>query len=402
MSLLLGWFTLLLIGTDLFVVSPLLPQIANGLGISAGDAGLMVTVFALAYVVGGPRLGAVADKRDRRQVLAASLVVFAGANVLTGVSHDFVWLLIARALAGFGASGVTPTVYAMVVGSAPEGKQATWLSVVTSGLLLALCSGAPAGSIAAQLIGWRGVFYIIGGMALAVLLAALATTSHYVRNVVATQGLEQAPVRVTTAVKARAVSTTTLWALAVYGVYTYLGVELRQNARFTPSLVAAGLVIYGVGALAGNLVGGPLADRKGPRSVVTLSLAFLAFALVLLGAVSSVRLALLVGLGAFSFCAYPYFSAHQKRLVARFGPHSGALLAWNNTAMYLGVLVGSALGGRIIASAGFPALTASAAVVAAIAAFSTRKAITDEGAPEQLAEPTSRTSSSPQSGTDYR
>ena len=374
MSLFLGWLILLLIGTDLFVVSPLLPQIAHGFALSPGNAGLMVTVFAMAYVVGGPRLGALADRGKRRYVLAGSLILFAGSNALTGGSSSFVWLLVARGLAGLGASGVTPTVYAMVVASAPEGKQATWLSVVTSGLLLALSSGAPAGSLAAQAVGWRAVFFVIAGMAALLLIASFVTARNLRQEdpVGVTPGLTG---QVVTIDKVRAVSTTTLWALAVYGVYTYLGVELRQHAHFGPGLVAVGLAIYGAGALAGNRAGGPFADRQGAQTVVMTSLVALAIVLFVLGSFSSLHFVLLASLGLFSFSAYPYFSAHQKRLVARFGSQSGALLAWNNTAMYLGILVGSAVGGRILASAGFSTLTAAAAAVALVAAFSTRRAI---------------------------
>ncbi len=184
--------------------------------------------------------------------------------------------------------------------------------------------------------------------------------------------------QVATIDKAPAVSTTTLWAFALYGVYTYLGVELRQHAhfgsvRFGSGLVAVGLAIYGAGALAGNLAGGSFADSRGAQTVVLSSLVALAIVLIMLGALSSLHLVLLVGLGLFSFCAYPCFSAHQKRLVTRFGSQPGALLAWNNTAMYLGILMGSAVGGRILASAGFPALTAAAVAVALAAALSTRR-----------------------------
>ena len=179
--------------------------------------------------------------------------------------------------------------------------------------------------------------------------------------------------QVATIDKVPAVSTTTLWAFAVYGVYTYLGVELRQHAHFGSGLVAVGLAIYGAGALAGNLAGGSFADSRGAQTVVLSSLVALAIVLIMLGALSSLHLVLLVGLGLFSFCAYPCFSAHQKRLVTRFGSQPGALLAWNNTAMYLGILMGSAVGGRILASAGFPALTAAAVAVALAAALSTRR-----------------------------
>ena len=59
--------------------------------------------------------------------------------------------------------------------------------------------------------------------------------------------------------------------------------ELRQYAHFGPGLVAVGLAIYGVGALAGNLAGGPFADRQGAQTVVTASLVALAIVLIVLG-----------------------------------------------------------------------------------------------------------------------
>lgn len=330
MSRIGGWVTLFLIGTDLFVVSPLLPRIAGDLGVSAGSAGLMVTVFALAYVVGGPRLGALADRAGHGPVLVVSLLVFAGANVATGLAPGFVVLLVARALAGLAASGVTPSVYAMVGAAAPQDQRATWLAVVTSGLLLALSTGAPAGSLLAGVVGWHGVFLALAALALAAVAVNLRTLragrepGQGQRSPTVPPGSEQ----VGMATRIRAVSVTGLWALAVYGVYTYLGAGLRATAHFDATLVAAGLAIYGAGAIAGNLIGGRLADRRGAGLVSTASLIALAAADAFLGVVVGVRPALLVALGLFAFAAYPYFSAHQNRLVDAFPTQAGALLAW--------------------------------------------------------------------------
>jgi predicted MFS family arabinose efflux permease len=172
-ALSIRWLTLLLIGTDLFMVSPLLPQIAASGHVGVGTAGWMVSAFSLAYIAGGPTLGRVADRYGRHRVPALALAVFAAANLATGLAPDFPLLLGTRALAGLAAAGVTPSVYALVGASAPPGRRATWLSVVTSGLLLALVTGAPAGALLSQVAGWRGVFLTLAAATLAMLLGAV-------------------------------------------------------------------------------------------------------------------------------------------------------------------------------------------------------------------------------------
>src|SRR5205807_10240389 len=98
-GLVVGWLTMFVIGTDLFVVSPLLPMIAADYRISPAVAGLCVTVFALTYMVSAPLFGHVADRIGRRRMLVCCLAAFAAANLLTAVAASLIWLLAAR-LAG--------------------------------------------------------------------------------------------------------------------------------------------------------------------------------------------------------------------------------------------------------------------------------------------------------------
>jgi predicted MFS family arabinose efflux permease len=377
-SLKLGWLNLFLVGTDLFVISPLLPRIGHDLNIAPSSTGWMVTAFALAYVFGGPRLGALADRVGPRTVLASALAVFAAANAFTAAAPGFAVLLIARAFAGFAASGVTPSVYGMVGTAAPPGQRATWLSIVTSGLLLALATGAPAGSLAAGLVGWRGVFLVLSGVSVVVLAANLLTARAGARQEPQARSPRQV---VPVVVRVRAVSVTGLWALAVYGVYTFLGTGLRHSAHFGSGLLAVSFAVYGAAAVVGNLSGGPLADRHGGRRVTTVSLAVLAVVEAVLALLVGHGAVLIAGLAAFALVAYPYFSAHQTRLVASFGDHAASLMAWNNTAMYVGILIGSAAGGAILAAAGFRALIEAGAAVALLGAFATLWAIAPDHAP---------------------
>jgi predicted MFS family arabinose efflux permease len=60
----IGWLTMFVIGTDLFVISPLLPLIAADYQASAALAGLGVAVFALSYMISAPLLGHLAIGLD--------------------------------------------------------------------------------------------------------------------------------------------------------------------------------------------------------------------------------------------------------------------------------------------------------------------------------------------------
>lgn len=383
-----GWLTLFLIGTDLFVMSPLLPSITREFGVPAADGGWAVTTFAAAYLVGGPSFGSLADRTSRSRVLGIGLAVFALANLATALAGSFPVLLAVRALAGLAASGVTPSVYALVGSAAPPAKRATWLAVVTSGLLTALITGAPAGTLMADVVGWRGVFVVMAIASVLILGFIWASAVRPRRSTAAVGALGPPPqpaataappsatTPVSTALRLRAVSVTTLWALAVYGIYTYLGTILTNIAHLTSGMLAAALACFGLGAIAGNLAGGRLTDRWGGRTVSIVSLSALAVLDTVLGLTLDAPTAvLLLVLAAVALAAYPYFSAQQARLIAYQPAGSGLLIAWNNSAMYAGILIGSAVGGRVLTHLGAPALAFAAAAVAALGALTATRSI---------------------------
>ena len=103
-KLAVGWLTMFVIGSDLFVVSPLLPLIAADYGIQPSRAGLSVTIFSASYMLSAPLLGAVADRVGRARIMTSCLLAFGVANLLTAACGDFAWLLAARMAAGVTAA----------------------------------------------------------------------------------------------------------------------------------------------------------------------------------------------------------------------------------------------------------------------------------------------------------
>jgi MFS transporter, DHA1 family, purine base/nucleoside efflux pump len=127
-----AWITLFLMGTDLFVVSPLLPFISQAYSVDPTTIGWMVTVFAVTYAITAPLFGWLSDKNGRRKFIILGLLLFAISNTLTAFAPSFFWLIISRILAGLSVAAITPLIYAIIGDIAPPNKRGRWLSIVVS------------------------------------------------------------------------------------------------------------------------------------------------------------------------------------------------------------------------------------------------------------------------------
>jgi len=361
-GLLVGWLTMFVIGTDLFVISPLLPMIAADYRISAALAGLSVTVFSLTYMVSAPLFGHLADRIGRHRVLVWGLVVFAAANLATAAADSLVWLLTARIVAGAAAAGVSPSVYAVVAGTAPPERRASWMALVVSGLLVSLAVGAPIGGWAGAACGWGAVF-----AALAALSFFLVLPNWYVwpRDPSAADNGAAPLARLVATPVAGRLMPMVLWSTALYGMYTYLGAGLAA-AGYSTAEIARTILMYGSGAIAGVLLGGRLTDRLGAKLMATVGLLGLAAGLLALQL--AVHAGIVVGLvlGLTSAVAQLFFPAQQAGIANDFPTRRASMMAWNNSALFFGISLGSLLGGQAVAFAGFEANLMLSAVIALI------------------------------------
>ena len=152
-------------GTTEFLVAGLLPEIANDLNVTPARAGLLITVFAIGMIVGTPGMAILTLRLPRRTTLSLALCVFAVGHVIVAVGSGFGLLLAARFLTAL-ATGAFWAV-AAVVASRAAGPDASSraLGVVLGGGMLANIIGVPLGAFAGQLIGWRGPFWVLAGLA---------------------------------------------------------------------------------------------------------------------------------------------------------------------------------------------------------------------------------------------
>jgi predicted MFS family arabinose efflux permease len=359
-GLAVGWLTMFVVGTDLFVVSPLLPMIAAEYRISPATAGLCVGIFAATYMISAPFFGHVADRIGRRRMLVCCLVAFAIANLLTAAAANLSWMIMARAIAGAAAAGTSPSVYALVGSAAPPERRATWMALVVSGLLVSLALGAPIGAWAGAWLGWAPVFAALAALSLCLVWPNFRV---WPSDPSVLAGADAPFYALPTGLVARRLMPMVLWSTGLYGMYTYLGAGLAA-AGLSTDMTARAILFYGSGAIAGVLIGGRLADRFGARfmaaaSFVGLSACFLVLQLAVhSGIMIELALALTSGV------AQLFFPAQQAGLANDFPSRRATMLAWNNSALFLGIGLGSLVGGQAVGFGGFEANLLTSAGIA--------------------------------------
>lgn len=128
----------------------------------AGAAFLTGIPLALFYVGCGIPIAWLADRSNRRNIVAASLVVWSGFTVLCGLAVSYWQFLISRIGAGVGEAGATPPSTSMVSDCFPAERRPMALSVFALGAPIGAWLAADVAGAAAQAYGWRAAFYALG------------------------------------------------------------------------------------------------------------------------------------------------------------------------------------------------------------------------------------------------
>ncbi|MFE4052166.1 MFS transporter [Streptomyces sp. YIM B13518] len=265
------------LGTTEFATMGLLPQIADGVGVSVPDAGNLVSAYALGVVVGAPVLTGIGARMSHKRLLLLLTGLFVVGNVASALAPTYGTLFAARLLTGLphGALfGVGAVVASRLV--APD-RAARAVSRMFLGLTVANIVGVPAGTALGQQLGWRSAFLAIAVIGLAALAALALFVPHQprggqsgIRHELRAMGNRQVAIGLAVAVVGFG---------GFFAVYSYLVPVLTNVTGLSDSSITLVLALYGVGMTLGTLVAGPLTDRA-LRPTLYAGLALLAAALV--------------------------------------------------------------------------------------------------------------------------
>ncbi|WP_433438311.1 MFS transporter [Nonomuraea sp. CA-141351] len=247
------------IGTTEFIINGLLPELAADFDVSIPAAGLLVSGYAFGVVVGAPLLTMAGTRLPRKTMLLSLMILFLAGNLLSALAPTYGVLMAGRITAAF-SHGAFFGVGAVVATDLVEpDKRARALALMFTGLSLSNVLGVPAGTAIGQALGWRATFWTVVAIGAIGLLGVAALVPSRPRP----EG--QSLLRELSAFRQGdvwlALAMTVFGFAPVFTVITFIAPMMTSVGGFSPSAVPVVMGLLGLGLVAGNLVGGRLADR---------------------------------------------------------------------------------------------------------------------------------------------
>ncbi|WP_231699154.1 MFS transporter [Corynebacterium lujinxingii] len=240
---------------EMFAVGLISPM-ARDLGVSEGQIGLLMSVYAgLVAVVTIPLIH-VTRNVNRRPLLIATLVFLLAGIVLQATAANY-WMLVAgRVTAAFTHGVFWSLVNPMASRLAPPGQTGKAVAAVSIGSTLSLVLGSPLTTALGAAIGWRASTWVLG----VATIASLAMLFTSLPSMPATRTASAAKAKNTKSAIPSLVVYVLLAVTSIFATFTYLAllVEATAGHRFVPY----GVSLYGFAGLVGITFVGRRVDRR--------------------------------------------------------------------------------------------------------------------------------------------
>ncbi|HCA85534.1 MAG TPA: MFS transporter [Streptomyces sp.] len=353
------------LGTSEFMLSGLLPPIAEDMGVSIPQAGLLISAFAIGMVVGAPLLAVATLRLPRRATLIALLSVFGLGQIAGALAPSYEILFASRVVSALACAGFWAVGAAVAIAMVPVNARARAMAVMIGGLSIANVLGVPAGAFLGESLGWRSAFWAVAAASAVALVGVIALIPRIplpavhpkLRDEIRIYGDRQVWL---------AIVTTALAGGGVFCFFSYLAPLLTDVAGLAAGWVPTVLALFGIGALIGTAVGGRIADAHlfGVMISGTAASTVLLVLVTLAADIPFVVVTLSFLLGVSAFYTAPALNARMFN-VANSAP---TLAAATTTASFnLGNAGGPWLGGTVIdAGLGYAATAWAGAALTAV------------------------------------
>ena len=262
---------------DRLVIVPLFPVLRDEFSLTDTQLGALQTVLQVVLALATIPFSLLADRANRRKVIAVGVAIWSGATLLTGLAATYVSLLAARALVGIGEAAYAPAAQSMISGEFAPRVRGRALAVFAAAMLVGGAAGQALGGVLGDTSGWRWAFTIIGvpGILLAAAVLRLDDPPRGPKEeVVPVSHLVRVPAYLAMTGSGVLVTFSTV-SFITWGpdyMVRYKDFSLRQAGVLLATL---GLVALVAGALTGGTIADLLQRRMAYGRVVTVALGFL-------------------------------------------------------------------------------------------------------------------------------
>lgn len=272
-------------GTTEFVIAGVLPQVADGLGVSIPTAGYLVSGYAIGIAVGGPLLTLATARLPRKVLLLGLGIAFTLGQLACALAPDFASMLMIRvavAVAHGAYFGVAMVVAVSLVAKEQRGMA---VALILAGLTVSNIVGVPVGTAIGNIWGWRSTFWAMFVLGILATLAMLALLPRHIGSSGRAAGFLN---------EVRVLGRQQVWTslilmlmlmIAQFVPFTYIAPMLQHVTGLDAKWVPWVLLLNGIGSTLGVFIGGKLADWKlMPSLIVMLALQAVVLALIYLAA----------------------------------------------------------------------------------------------------------------------
>jgi len=337
-----------LVGTIEYIITGIIQMVSNDLDVSTSAVGLLVTTFALSAAIGAPILIALTINVDRKKLLLFMLLVFIASTFLSFFSPWYEMMLFTRMLQGISGGIVTVVAMAVATRLVDKEKRGNAIGIILMGLSSSLVIGVPMGTFLSSIIGWRGLFIVVG-------ILLLIPFVFVYKNVPSIKEKEVVTIRMQLSILKRPKILITICVTLLYiggyaTLFTYLTPYLQAQSNLTIVQISGILLLAGISSFIGSSVGGLTVDKKGPKFTIMIGLGLQAIMLLLLSIAGGLLslVGFIVVIMIWMLATWGTSPAQQLYLVTQVPRLPDIGLSVNTSFIQFGFALGSGLGGYVL------------------------------------------------------
>lgn len=342
---------------------------AKELGISSAQAGQTVTAYALGATIAAPILSALTINWSRKNAMLMTTFVFSLGSLITALADNLTVMVLARFVAGLGHGLFLAVASSTAAKLVSEKRAGSAVATVFSGFTLAMAIGVPISTYLGGILSWRlmlGLIAVFGAIGFIGLWVGMKDA------LVAEQrsSIKQNLLVLASPVLLGAALVTVFSYAGSFTAYTYIAPLLTQITGVSASSIGIFMLIYGVAAAIGNIVGGKLTDGLGEfrANVIIISGIILTNLAMWFVTSSPIMMGVLTAsLGLFTFGVVPSLQARLIGIAQKKSANAGGVAAGLNIAGFnFGIAFGSFSGSVVIAQSSIEMTTLAGAVLSVI------------------------------------
>jgi MFS transporter, DHA1 family, inner membrane transport protein len=354
-----------IVGLCILLPTGMLVDLSQGLSVSVGTAGLMISLGAGVVCLSPPFVTWITSRMDRRTLLGAIVLWLALGHMVSTFAPSYSILLATRVAMLSFAGAFTPLAASTIANLVPEQQRASSVSTVLLGWAIAIAFGLPMVTVIVPHVGWRATYALTGILATAGFLSILVGLP---------KGIKGTPINFATwrsvFVNGNLIlllSITMFLAAGQLVLVAFVGPLLSASTGASPRDIALVFLVFGLMTLVGNVAATRLVKTW---SAFRTSAVFATFVLagVTIWTAGTGSYALMAAGAATWGLGFAAVSAMQQARLIAAAPHlATASVAINNTVLYFGQALGSGIGSVIFARGNFNGMGYAAIALVTVA-----------------------------------